>query len=303
MDMLITAWTERDAAAAASFVESLADESLRSQLRSEMFSELNARDPKLAKTLVLRLPAGPQRVREIGETIAAMFERDPDEAIIFYDGLSDEDKRGNFGGFVKAWKQGAATEAAEALIEATPLRGDDLRDAHEARGSDLKDTLKPWIERDPRVTGEMALHLPEVERADVLYATAEEWCRRDAPAAGAWAAALPAGPARDEAMKQFTYEWAQHDASQVTEWINTLPTDSGKAAAAEGFAFSIFDTDPDGALAWTRVIPDDGRRLKVLRNAWRKWRSKNSTGANDWIENATGLSEPERAALKGANDE
>ncbi len=293
-------WSKRDRHAAAAFLDKLADESLQYSLRDSILDGLNYTNPKASWDFALLLPAGKQRIEGLGNALTEMAARDPDGAVSLYDSLPEADQQGNFGGFIKAWKQGDPKQAAEALLATRPLDPDATREAHSNRAQNFTFKLKPWIQKDAKAVGEMALAMPDVERADVLYAVAQEWCQGDAAAAGRWAAALPAGPARDEAMKQFTFTWAKHDASKVTAWLNQLPADSGKSAAATGFAFSIFDTDPDAALSWTRVIRDEPERMKTLGNAWRQWRSKNSSAATSWLETASELSEAERAALRNA---
>ena len=299
---IMSAWIKRDRRATTAFLDKLADRSLQYSLRETILDGLNYTDPKASWDFALLLPAGRQRIEGLSDALTEMYSRDPDNAVSLYESLPDADKQGSFGGFLKAWKQGDAKQAAEALLAASPLPPDATREAHSSRAQNLANKLKPWIQKDAKAVGEMALALPDVERADVLYAVAQEWCQGDAAAAGTWAAALPAGPARDEAMKQFTFTWAKHDASKVTAWLNQLPADSGKSAAATGFAFSIFDTDPDAALSWTRVIRDEPERMKTLGNAWRQWRSKNSSAATSWLEATTDLSEAERAALQAATD-
>ena len=277
--------------------------SLKASLRSEILTELAGTEPKAALDFALLQPSGSLRVSETGQAIAALYQRDPDAALAVYEGLPEEDKRGNFGGFLKAWKDHDPAQAAAALLATHPLPPDASRDFHSSRATDFTHELKPWIQQEAQAVGEMAVHLPDKERAEMLYAVAQEWCKTDARAAGVWAAALPAGAARDEALKQFTYSWAQHDASTVTAWLNALPADSGKDAAATGFTFSIFDTDPDAALSWSRAIRNEPERMKTLGNAWRKWNSKNPTAAQSWREGATNLSEAERTTLdaKGSN--
>ena len=294
-------WIKRDRHAAAAFLDKLTDPSLQFSIRYSILQRLEY-EPKAKWDFAQLLPAGRQRSEGLSNALTAMYSRDPVSAVSLYESLPEADKQGNFGGFLKAWKQGNPKQAAEALLASSPLPADATREAHSSRAQNLTFKLKPWIQKDEKAVGEMALALPDKERADVLYAVAQEWCQGDAAAAGTWAAALPAGPARDEAMKQFTFTWAKHDASKVTAWLNQLPADSGKSAAATGFAFSIFDTDPDAALSWTRVIRDEPERLKTLGNAWRQWRSKNSSAATSWLEAATDLSETERAALQAAAD-
>jgi hypothetical protein len=129
------------------------------------------------------------------------------------------------------------------------------------------------------------------------------WCARDAAAANAWAASLPAGPGQDEALRQFGFIWAKSDANLVTKHLDRLPSGSGKSAAAEGFAFAVFDTDPDAALEWTRVIHTPEMRFDVLKRSWSNWRYNNHAAATDWLRNNRTIKPEERAAIEKTDEE
>ena len=169
-------WIKRDRYATAAFLQKLDDPSLQDSLRDSVLRGLNDTDPKASWDFALLLPAGKQRISGLGDAITEMSTRDPDGAALLYESLPEDDKQGNFGGFIKAWKQGDAKQAAEALLATNPLPADARRDAHSSRAQNFTSKLKPWIEKDAKAVGELALALPDVERAEVLYAVAQQWC-------------------------------------------------------------------------------------------------------------------------------
>ena len=150
--------------------------------------------------------------------------------------------------------------------------------------------------RDPRASSEFLLKLPKEVREKLLPGSVSSFCYDDAPAAAAWAVALPAGNDRDKILGQVAANWAKQGASQVTQWLDSLPQDSGKSAAVESFAGTIVSTSADDALAWLRTVPDEADRLERLGRVWKNWSDREA--ARQWLENSAQLTTNERIALK-----
>jgi hypothetical protein len=164
--------------------------------------------------------------------------------------------------------------------------------------------LGHYASRDPSAAAEIAARSPEQARSTALYAVAQSWCATDWQAAATWAASLPIGPVKKEALRQFAFVLARHDRMQTDAWLGKLPPDPHGWAATEGFVFSVFDNDPDAALTAVRRIRDPDKATDILRRAWNTWNSKNYRAADDWRTSTTFTPhEREALGLSSADDE
>jgi hypothetical protein len=199
----------------------------------------------------------------------------------------------------------SASNILPGLFEKAPEKGKELLKAEVERlqsknasnaGEYTANLMKKWIEKDASDAAQFATSLPANAMPDVFYAISKEWCIKDGQAALKWATELPSSPAKEHALRQFTYTWSKHDTKKSTTWLSSLPRDNYRWAATEGFVCSTFDTDPDAALGWARSIPDEKQRLSIIARAWVNWEHSNSTSAWDWLGNGE-LSETERNAI------
>jgi hypothetical protein len=158
--------------------------------------------------------------------------------------------------------------------------------------------LLPYAEQDPRGAAQFVAMLPAADLQKSLYRMAQNWVKKGGTGALEWARSVPAGPAQDEALRQFTFSVAKLNANQATKHLDALPAGTAKSAGIEGFAFATFDIDPDAALVWVRAIPNEKQRLDVLGRAWSDWRKKNARAAQDWARNVAQFQPAERAALE-----
>lgn len=222
-----------------------------------------------------------------------LAQTDPDSVGAYLQSMPAEDRRLAVGAY-QAWAEHDPAKAVAAYRSELPpeVLNEPFRLAPL-----LRTMLGPAMVRDPSAVAAAVCDLDPVTRSEMLYDVGQKWCRTDGAAAAAWAAALPAGPARDDTLRQFVAAWAASDSVQVAAFIDALPAGSGKSAAVEGFARSNFALDPDGLVAWLLTIPDEQERLRVLQASWNVW-AKRSSKASLWRDNASSLTAAERDLLK-----
>jgi hypothetical protein len=237
----------------------------------------------------------PEERRALSTAVAVQLAtNDPDSVAAYLETMPAADRRQAFDAYQK-WVE---HDPAKALAHFQKDLPPEVLNNPFQLSQTLRRMLAPAMVKDPAAVAAVVLELDAQTRAEALYDVGQKWCRTDGAAAAAWAAALPAGPARDESIRQFIAAWAVHDSLQVTAFINALPPGSAKSAAVEGFAGTNFDTDPDASLAWIRTIPDEQDRLRALKTSWGRWCRMQGAPAYMWREKATDLSPQEQAALK-----
>jgi len=290
-------WANKDPLAALRWREAQRKKfpDLPSGFEESAFVQLAAKDSGAARSLLNSIEPGRQRSRYADLLAASMMRDDPAGALAYFEETKAQNPSADSTAFFAAWFEADPAAAAGRFRTEIAQRfpGAKMKQADGA----IKNAIAKWAEKDPRSAADFAATLPVETQASVFFKLSEQWCAKDGSAALGWASSLPPGPARDEAMRQFTFTWARHDTNQSTAWLARLPNDSARWAATEGFVFSIIDTDPDAALDWARSIPNESKRLDIVRRAWRQWSQKNSPSAQDWLENG-GLNESERAAIQ-----
>lgn len=297
IDNLLSAWLEKEPLRALRWAQAERKKGSTVATVSEeerAFLKVAAQDVAGAREFLTTVQDVKQHARLADVLAARLVKEDPSTAQALFAEVRAADPAWNCAAFFNAWFEADPAAAAETFREDIARRtaGKSAWGAHTL----ITAVIAPWVAKDPAAAADFASTLPPETHSTVLFAIAKRWCAADGAAALHWASAQPAGPARDEAMKQFTFIWAQHDTTQSTAWLEKLPADSGRWTATEGFVFSVMDTEPDAALGWARTIPDEARRLDILRRAWGQWSGKNYRSAVDWIENTT-LSAEERAAV------
>jgi hypothetical protein len=260
---------------------------------SRASEQLLAKDPGLVRQLVGEFPEGALKRHLANLYATKLVKDDADAALAFVEEIQARDSSFSVSGILPELLAKDSERGGELLLrELQKSIGENPTNSAEFAAR----TMKPWINKDAAAAAAFATKMPEAAMPHVFYAVAEVWCARDGRAALDWASALPAGKAKENAIREFTYIWAKHDTKQSTAWINALPSDESRWAATEGFVFSTIDTDPDAALGWARSIPDEAKRLGIVKRAWSKWSNNNFQSAHDWLQNG-GLSEKERDAI------
>ena len=197
----------------------------------------------------------------------------------------------------------------------------------------VQSILAGWAEREPvRAAGYLQERLYDGGEGNDLYFSsvglvAERWARIDLNAAAQWAATLPGGRARRDALRRVAAAWAAADLPGAARWAGTLPADTGRGEAwqvivrawpgndfdGEGawvsnlpagpdrdetvalHAAKIAPTDPEKALLWARMINGPEIQARSLDAILTGWQRNDPAAARNWAAaNSVDLPSSER---------
>ena len=177
-------------------------------------------DLKTALSELLTQPAGSARDR-LAETLLERWEAaDPAAAADFANttGMPLPSRRESPG---EAWKKVDGLPLAEAVAVAMP----------EGKAPDLdalSAAIKQHVKHDPAmVTAFLDQHMDQITKGEgpwrmALRAAAYQWSQMDVNAAVEWAASLPAGPVRDEAIGRTLHELGDYDPEAALTWMAAM---------------------------------------------------------------------------------
>ncbi len=296
---ILAAWQKTDPAAAGQWLDGI--ELTSKYTLQELFgTQIAGSNPAAAYAYAARQPAGGEerdgrdgRFRTIDAVFQEAFKTDPEGAIAFFDALPERTSEFHS----EVWSQRLLADPARATEELLNHPVWKKEDFKWPWTGIINNALVPLAKKDPQAAAEFAVKVPRGDKVEIFAEIAKPWAARDGTAAVTWAAALPAGPAREAALGEFAAAWAEHDTAQVQATLARLPDAAARAAATEGFARAVFDTDPEAALRTLRALPREADRLERLARAWSRWENENAAGAHDWATHAT-LTPAERAALE-----
>ncbi len=206
---LIRFWARQDPRAAATWIDAQPEADRRSLRRHYLDALLSAKQPELATAYAGALPEGPERRNLVGQVADRLIRADRDKAVAFVESLPAGDLQdlSAFRGFFEHWMKTEPERAAGALRKHLPAIALMPEGAQMMAATQFASILHPWVKQDPAAAGRFVLELPEQARDQALWSVARELCERDAAGAGRWAAALPAGPAREAALRRAAQVW------------------------------------------------------------------------------------------------
>ncbi len=135
---------------------------------------------------------------------------------------------------------------------------------------------------------QLAMGLPESEKAMFLSGMARGTARYDPPKAAALAESLPEGPAREQALSIVAREWAGKDLHEASVWIGKLPRGASRDHAVSLFASTLRDSDPEAAVIWASDIDSEELRERGLGAGLEDWLERDREEAEVWIQHNLG---------------
>jgi hypothetical protein len=180
-------------------------------------------------------------------------------------------------------------EAAFAWVVALPTS--EIRDQLTANA------LASLARTDPQRATTLYGTLPPAAQASSAAPLAGQWSRDNPAAAIAWAARLPAGEGRRDAVSNVISNWAEMDPVAAAGWLGTMPHGEDRDFAIQSFSSQAIDVDPEAALTWAASMADQTLRGAQIRSLVEDWQRSNPIAARQWVERSNALSSALRNQL------
>jgi hypothetical protein len=110
------------------------------------------------------------------------------------------------------------------------------------------------------------------------------WLEADPRSAADWAAALPAGMKRDQAMMNIVNQWVGHDATAALQWLQTLPPGPMRDQAILQYVSVTANAKPQEAAGWVPQIGVATLRRNAIAAVASAWARQDPVRAGAWIE-------------------
>jgi hypothetical protein len=260
---MMSQYSNIDPKKAFDFAVSLTNPQEQTAAVNGLFNNWSREDPEAAAAGWKRLPAGQNRLEALDSVARQWGQSDPIEAKKWADGLS-------------------GVEKVRALAAVLPALARD-------NPSTASRQLAALIASPPDGTAK--------NLADSARNLAGQWASDEPTVAASWAAALPAGNARDEGLKAVSASWSQYDAAATAQWLGTLEAGSSRDAAIQPLVAQVRQSDPNTAFSWAASISDKNNRINELRSTIKSWRNSDLKAAR-YAFDAANLSTDERETLE-----
>lgn len=222
-----------------------------------------------------QLPAGAARDRIASRLGYQWAKQNPREALEFMPSLADSAARSYFQGQLA--EQWLAVDPAGVRAAAIGLAPGKIRD----------EFIGCLLRRPKGLSQREAVELlPSLSGGDVLPEAVERvvmpWAKSDAPAAAAWAVALPPGPLRYVALPKVVVRLAAADRSAVMGLLRKLPEDDARDLAISYFTRQLSQS-PDLADEWIAQIRDEKVRQATVYDFAFEWLRRDRGAAEAWL--------------------
>ncbi|MEJ6581812.1 MAG: hypothetical protein QNL33_04795 [Akkermansiaceae bacterium] len=236
--------------------------------------------------------------RDMATTLAGWAGADPDAALAYYNGLSDEEKNNN------ELKWGAA----HGLADADPNLAVQFALDRHASGDRDAGKLIDLAAREVLRSGDMAdaaqwaTTIPDGPmQAAAISRVAREYADENPVAATQWATTLPAGDAKNKALWNSFREWAGDDPEAAAGKLNSMSSSPERDSAAYGYTNRIAWEDPAAALDWAGTITNQDTRQRAVMESARVYYRKDPEAAKQWLS-TSGLDEKQQAEVTRRGD-
>jgi hypothetical protein len=233
------------------------------------------------------------RERDMATTLAGWAGADPDAALAYFNGLSEEEKKNN------ELKWGTA----HGLADADPnLAVQFALERHEGGDRDagkLVDLAAREVLRSGTVAdaAQWATTIPEGPlQAAAISRVSREYADENPVEATQWASTLPAGDGKNKALWNSFREWAGEDPEAAAGKLNSMNSSPERDSAAYGYANRIAWDDPAAAIDWAGTISNENTRQRAVIESARVYYRKDPEAAKQWLS-ASGLNEKQQADI------
>jgi hypothetical protein len=110
------------------------------------------------------------------------------------------------------------------------------------------------------------------------------WAGNDARSAAQWVEQMPAGRARQEALRGVAIVWANKELDNAIQWVRQWPEEEERQSVLKSVAYEAARTEPEKALdlAAVDIEPTLPGRDELVRYAAMQWASKDPESALTW---------------------
>jgi len=233
------------------------------------------------------------RERDMATTLAGWAGADPDAALAYFNGLSDEERKNN------ELKWGTAHGLADAdpnLAVQFALAQHEGGDRDAGRLIDLaaREVLRSGDFAD---AAQWATTIPEGPmQAAAISRVSREYADENPVEASQWASTLPAGDGKNKALWNSFREWAGEDPEAAAGKLNSMNSSPERDSATYGYANRIAWEDPAAAIDWASTIANDNTRQRAIIDSARTFYRKDPEAAKQWLT-TSGLNEKQQAEI------
>jgi len=231
--------------------------------------------------------------RDMAVTLAGWAQADPNSALAYYNGLSDEEKKNN------ELKWGTAKGLADADPDLALSFALDRHQSGDRDASRLVDMATREVLRggDVEDAAAWATNIPDGPmQAAAVSRVSREYADENPSGAAQWASTLPAGDSKNRALWTSFREWAGDDPEAAANKLNNMSNSTEKDSATYGYINRIAWEDPAAAIDWVNTISNEKTRQRALYDSARTFYRKDPKAAKEWLP-SSGLSEKQQAEI------
>ncbi len=119
----------------------------------------------------------------------------------------------------------------------------------------LRNLFSRWAETDPAAALQAAGKV-NTPRDDFYSSIASQWATKDPAAVIAWLKTLPENSRKRNLMRQVSYSISAADPKLAAEFAASLPPGEGRSEAISAVASQLAYTDLASAIDWVKQITD-----------------------------------------------
>ena len=287
-------WIEQSPDAAARWLDAsgeniLSRDAFDAQL-ARAASRWSAYDAAAATSfLIARKTLGEASLAALASASAEWGRKDPANALAWAQNLPATDPRrfGTVQSILAGWAEREPVRAAAYLQE----RLYDGGEGNDLYFSSVGLVAERWARSDLNAAAQWAATLPGGRvRRDALRRVAAAWAAADLPGAARWAGTLPADTGRGEAWQVIVSAWPGNDFDGEGTWVSSLPAGLDRDETVAVHAAKIAPTDPEKALMWARTINGPEIQARSVDAILAGWQRNDPAAARNWAAaNGVGL--------------
>lgn len=304
-------WADSDPAAALAWLEKNALGADYDVAVGKVLGQLSKTDPRSAVNYIAQLPMGTKHDAYLQDTIASWAGQDPGAALAWVNGnlsstmrdaamsmvlrqLISTDAVGAVN-YLPELPKGAIRDqlfnsAGVALAEQNPQAALEWANALPefantlSRENTLKRLMDTLANSDPTGTAAyISQHPDSVNFAEEAVRLASTWAKNDGASALAWAASLPAGSTRDNAITSAITNLAIYDPEAAISYAQGLPEGDSRTAALGEAIKGWSQTSPADAVKALADLPAGPIHIEATRGIVQNWINLDPQAVSQWM--------------------